>query len=41
MKEFGLPKGLVGVGALALGYGAEGGAHAPKPRKADYYKVVK
>lgn len=41
MKQFGLPDGLVGVGALALGYGADGGAHAPKSRKTDYYKVVK
>ncbi len=41
MKQLGLPEGLMGVGALSLGYEEEGGTHAPKPRKTDYYKVVK
>lgn len=41
MKQFNLPDGLIGVGALSLGYGIEGGTHTPKPRKADYYRVVK
>lgn len=41
MRQFGLPDGLVGIGALSLGYGIEGGTHAPKPRKADYFRVVK
>ena len=41
MQQFGLPEGLVGIGALALGYGLPEGTHAPKDRKADYYKVVK
>lgn len=41
MKQFGLPDGLVGIGALSLGYEETGGAHAPKPRKEDYCKVVK
>lgn len=41
MHELGLPEGLVGVGALALGYADEGGTHAPKSRRPDYYKVVK
>lgn len=39
MKELGLPEGLMGVGALALGYPASEG-HA-KPRKPDYYRVIK
>ena len=40
MKEFGLPDGLIGIGALALGYPA-GPAREPKPRKENYYKIVK
>lgn len=39
MKQMGLPDGLMGVGALSLGYPATEG-HA-KPRKADYYRVIK
>ncbi len=31
----------MGIGALSIGYEAEGGSHSPKPRKADYYKIVK
>ena len=40
MKEFGLPDGLIGIGALALGYPA-GPARDPKPRKENYYRIVK
>jgi nitroreductase len=40
MRELGLPDGLVGIGALALGYPA---SFPPtvKPRKADYYRIIK
>lgn len=41
MQQFGLPEGLVGIGALALGYGLPEGTHAPKARKDGYYKIVK
>ncbi|HIX74518.1 MAG TPA: nitroreductase [Candidatus Parabacteroides intestinipullorum] len=40
MKEMGLPDGLMGVGALALGY-PEGEPAPEKPRKADYYRVIR
>ena len=40
MKEMGLPEGLIGVGALSLGYPAEIPAHV-KPRKEDYYRIIK
>lgn len=40
MEGFGLPEGLVGIGALALGYPAKP-VDAPKPRKVDYYRVIK
>ena len=40
MMEFGLPDGLIGIGALALGYPA-GPARDPKPRKENYYRIVK
>ena len=40
MKKFGLPDGLVGIGSIALGYAAAPLASA-KPRKADYYRIVK
>lgn len=40
MKELGLPEGLIGIGALALGY-PDGPAREPKPRKADYYRIIK
>ena len=40
MKKFGLPDGLVGIGSIALGYAAAPLAPA-KPRKADYYRIVK
>ena len=40
MRELGLPDGLVGIGALALGYPA---SFPPtvKPRKPDYYRIIK
>lgn len=40
MAELGLPEGLIGIGALALGYPAAP-PRAPKPRKENYYRVVK
>ena len=40
MAELGLPEGLIGIGALALGYPA-GPARDPKPRKENYWRVVK
>ena len=40
MQEFGLPEGLIGIGALALGYPA-GPARDPKPRKVNDWRVVK
>ena len=40
MAELGLPEGLIGIGALALGYPAAP-AKEPKPRKEDYYRIVK
>ncbi|ADY35408.1 nitroreductase [Phocaeicola salanitronis DSM 18170] len=40
MKEWGLPEGLMGIGALALGYPAEEPAQA-KPRKEDYFRIIK
>lgn len=40
MRRFGLPDGLVGVGALALGYAA---AEPRKPalRKQNYYRIIR
>lgn len=40
MKEWGLPDGLMGIGALALGYPAEAPGQ-PKPRKPDYYRIIR
>ncbi|MCR4815744.1 MAG: nitroreductase [Bacteroidales bacterium] len=40
MRSFGLPDGLMGVGALALGYPAKPLAPA-RPRKENYYRIVK
>ena len=40
MAALGLPEGLIGIGALALGYPAAP-PKAPKPRKEDYYRIVK
>lgn len=40
MAEMGLPEGLMGIGALSLGYPASQ-PHTVKPRKADYFKIIK
>lgn len=40
MKELNLPDGLMGVGALSLGYAASQ-PHTVKPRKEEYYRIVK
>lgn len=40
MSRLGLPEGLMGVGALALGYAAKPLPPA-RPRKANYYRIVK
>ena len=40
MRRFGLPDGLIGVGALSLGY-ADGEPRPAKPRKENYYRIVK
>lgn len=40
MQELGLPVGLIGVGALALGYPAVP-PREPKPRKENYFRIVK
>ena len=40
MKQWGLPEGLVGIGALALGY--QNAEPAPaKPRKEGYTRVIR
>lgn len=40
MQAWNLPEGLIGVGALSLGY-ASSHPHTVKPRKDDYYRVIK
>ena len=40
MRELQLPEGLAGVGALALGY-PDAEPKTAKPRKKDYYRIVK
>ena len=40
MRSFGLPEGLVGIGALSLGYPARE-LDSAKPRKEDYYRIIK
>jgi len=40
MERFGLPEGLIGVGALSLGYAATD-LPVPKPRKEGYYRIIK
>ena len=40
MKQWGLPDGLVGIGALALGY-PEGEPAPAKPRKVGYTRVIR
>lgn len=38
MRSYGLPDGLAGVGAIALGYPAE--TKTGKPRKENYFRVI-
>ena len=40
MAELGLPEGLIGIGALALGYPAAP-PRDPKPRTENYYRIIK
>lgn len=40
LRELGMPDGLAGIGSLALGYAASQ-PKTVKPRKEDYYKIVK
>lgn len=40
LKELGLPEGLIGVGALSLGY-PKGEPKPAKPRKENYYRIIK
>ena len=40
MRQMGLPEGLIGVGALALGYPASF-PPSVKPRKENYWRVIK
>ena len=40
MKQWGLPDGLIGIGALALGY-PEGEPAPAKPRKEGYTRVIR
>ena len=40
MKQWGLPEGLIGIGALALGY-PEGEPAPAKPRKEGYTRVIR
>lgn len=40
LRELGLPEGLMGVGAIALGYPEHVPNHV-KPRKEDYFRIIK
>ncbi|MDE7149907.1 MAG: nitroreductase family protein, partial [Bacteroidales bacterium] len=40
MRQWGLPDGLMGIAALAIGYAA-GDPEVPMPRKEDYYKIIR
>lgn len=40
IREFGLPEGLKGIGALSIGYAASL-PHKIKPRKENYYRVIR
>lgn len=40
MEEWGLPEGLMGIGALALGY-PDGETAPAKPRKPEYFRIIK
>lgn len=41
LRKWGLPDGLIGIGALSIGYPAEGGIHAAKPRKEGYMRLIR
>ena len=41
LRDMGIQEDLMGIGALSIGYEAEGGSHAPKPRKLNYYQILK
>lgn len=40
MRAWGLPDGLMGIAAIALGYPA-GDPDVPKPRKEGYYRIIR
>ena len=40
LQDMGLAQNLIGIGALALGY-PDGDPSPEKPRKADYYRIIK
>ena len=40
MRRLGLPDGLIGIGALSLGYPDEE-PHPAKPRKKNYYRIIR
>ena len=40
MAKLGLPEGLIGIGSISLGYIAKEAA-PPKPRKENYYRIIK
>ena len=40
MEEWGLPEGLMGIGALSLGY-PDGESAPAKPRKPEYFRIIK
>ena len=40
LKEWGLPDDVIGIGALSIGY-ASAHPHTVKPRKEDYYRIIK
>ena len=40
MRQWGLPDGLMGIAAVAIGY-ADGAPDTPKPRKDGYYRIVR
>lgn len=40
MRQWGLPDGLTGIAAIAIGY-ADGAPDTPKPRKDGYYRIVR
>ena len=41
IKSWGLPEGLIGIGALALGYPQNEAPMAAKPRKEGYYRIIR